>query len=107
MNEQLQRLMRSADRPGVTLQIPVLDGPLTVLGELSANLGEPGSDAVHQDTAGTRHLRNDTSRGGGKERYLRRMTRQVPAKALSRPHRCQEITPKTTESHWSGGQREP
>jgi hypothetical protein len=38
MNEQPQRLMRSANRPGLTLQILILDGPDTVLGELSANL---------------------------------------------------------------------
>ncbi len=107
MNEQLQPLTRSADRRGVALQVLVLDGPLTVLGGLSANPSEPGSDAVRQATAGTRHVRNDTSLGGGNERYLRRMTRRVPARALPRPHRCKEITPKTTESHWSGGQREP
>ena len=39
MNEQPQRLMRSANRPGLTtLQTLILDGPDTVLGELSANL---------------------------------------------------------------------
>ena len=39
MNERLQRLALSADRPDVMLQILAFAGPHTVLGELSANLG--------------------------------------------------------------------
>jgi hypothetical protein len=35
MNEQLQRLTRSADQPNVRLQILALDGPGTVRSELS------------------------------------------------------------------------
>lgn len=107
MNEQPQWLARSADRPGVTPQIVILARPFTALGELSANLGEPGSDAGGQDAVGTRKLRNGTQPADGNERSPRRITRQVIAKPLPGPHRCKEITPKTTESHWSGGQREP
>ena len=35
MNERLQRLTRSADRPNATLQVLVLDGRGTVRSELS------------------------------------------------------------------------
>ena len=107
MNERLQRLALSADRPDVVLQILAAEAH-TVLGKLSANLGlAPGNGVVHQDAAGTRQFRNDITLGGRKHRHLRRITCQVLSKALPGPHRCKELTPKTTESHWSGGQREP
>ena len=54
----------------------------------------------------TGHLRNDFSSDGGKETYLHRITRPMPARRSAR-HDVKELTPKTTESHWSGGQREP
>ena len=107
MNERLQRLALSADRPDVVLQILAAEAH-TVLGKLSANLGlAPGNGAVRQDAAGIRQFRNDITLGGRKHRHLRRITCQVLSKALPGPHRCKELTPKTTESHWSGGQREP
>jgi len=107
MNERLQRLALSADRPDVVLQILAFEGPHTVLGKLSANLGLAPGNGVRQDAAGTRQFRNDITLGGRKHRHLRRITCQVLSKALPGPHRCKELTPKTTESHWSGGQREP
>ena len=108
MNERLQRLALSADRPDVVLQNLAFEGPQTALGELSANLGlAPRNDAVRQDAARTRQFRNDITLGGRKHRHLRRAQCQVLSKAQPGPHRCKELTPKTTESHWSGGQREP
>jgi hypothetical protein len=108
MNERLQRLALSADRPDVVLQILASEGPHTVLGKLSANLGlAPGNGVVRQDVAGIRQFRNDITLGGRKHRHLRRITCQVLSTALPGPHRCKELTAKTTESHWSGGQREP
>jgi hypothetical protein len=108
MNERLQRLALSADRPDVVLRILAFEGPHTVLGKLSANLGlAPGNGAARHDVAGTRQFRNDITLGGRKHRPLRRITCQVLSTALPGPHRCKELTPKTTESHWSGGQREP
>lgn len=106
MNEQPQWLARSADRPGERPQIVILARPFMALGELSANLGESGG-VMPQDAAGTRNLGNAVPAADGHERSRRRITRQVIAKPLPGPHRCKEITPKTTESHWSGGQREP
>lgn len=108
MNERLERLALSADRPDVVLQILAFEGPYTVLGELSANLGlAPGNEAVRQDAAGTGRFRKNITPGGGKYRHLRRITCQEASRALLGPHRCKELTPKTTESHWSGGQRVP
>jgi hypothetical protein len=107
MNERLQRLALSADRPDVVLQILAFEGPHTVLGKLSANLGLVPGNGVRQDAAGTRQFRNDITLDGGEHRHPRRITCPVPSKALPGPHRCKELTPKTTESHWSGGQREP
>lgn len=107
MNERLQRLALSADRPDVVLQILAFETPYTVLGKLSANPGLAPGDGVRQDAAGTRQLRNDITLGGRKHRHLRRITCPVLSKTPPGPHRCKELTPKTTESHWSGGQREP
>ena len=106
MNERLQRLALSADRPDVVLQILAFE-PHSVLGELSANPGSASGNGVRQDAVGTRQFRNDITLGGRKHRHLRRITCQVLCTALPGPHRCKELTPKTTESHWSGGQREP
>jgi hypothetical protein len=106
MNDQPQWLARSAGRPGVRPQIVILARPFMALGELSANLGEPGGDVMPKDAAAARNLA-EAGPVHGDERSRRRTTRQVIAKPLPGPHRCKEITPKTTESHWSGGQREP
>jgi len=106
MSVMNERLALSADRPDVVLQILAFEGPHTVLRELSADLGLAPGNGVRQDAAGTRQFRNDITLGGRKYRHLRRITCQVLSKALPGPHRC-EVPPKTTESHWSGGQREP
>jgi hypothetical protein len=106
MDEQPQWLVRSASRSGVTPQILILARPFTVFGELSASSGEPGSGIARQDAAG-RSLPNGVSPADGNERSRRRISGQVIAKPLPGPRRCKEITPKTTESHRSGGQREP
>lgn len=107
MNERLDRLALSADRPDVVLQILAFEGPHTVPGELSANLGLGPGNAACQDTAGARRFLNDITLGGRKYRHLRRITCQVLSKALPGLHPGKELTPKTTESHWSGGQRVP
>ena len=107
MNEQLQRLTLPACRSNVSLQALALDGTGTVRSELpvSVRFG-PDTGAARQAIASSGDLRKGISRSGGIEPSLHRITRQMPAKALG-PHRCKELTPKTTESHRSGGQREP
>jgi hypothetical protein len=108
MNEQLQRLALSADRPGLTLQILALAGPHPVSGELSAIFGiEPGREAARHDAVSTGRLANAFPLDGRKRSYLHRTTCLALAMAPFNLGLCLELTPKTTESHWSGGQREP
>jgi hypothetical protein len=108
MNEQLQRLALSAGRPNGALQVLAPDGAHTVCGELSAIIRfGPDRKATRQGAVVAWRPRNDLPPHGGKETYLHRITYQVPVKALHGSRRCKELTPKTTESHCSGGQREP
>ena len=108
MNEQLQRLVPSAGRPIGALQILALDGAHTVCGELSAIICvEPDRKAARQGAVSTRRSRNDLPLHGGKEAHPYRITCRMPVRARHGSRRCKELTPKTTESHWSGGQREP
>jgi hypothetical protein len=108
MNERLRRLAPSADRPSGMVQTLALDGTHTVCGELSAIVRlEPDRNAARQDAVSTGRSRNDFPPHGGKQTHPHRITCRMPVKALHAPRRCKELTPKTTESHWSGGQREP
>lgn len=45
--------------------------------------------------------------GNGKETCLRLIACQMLAMTSPDPGGCKELTPKTTESHWPGGQCEP
>jgi hypothetical protein len=104
MNERPQRLAPSANQPNGSLQTLALDGPHTVCGELSAIIRfESDHKATCQAAVWIRHSRNDLLLHGGKETHPRRM----PVKALHGSRRRKEPTPKTTESHRPGGQREP
>ena len=108
MNERLQRLAPSANRPNGSLQTPALDGAHTVRGELSAIVRlEPDRRAACQGAVSIRHSRSDFLPRGGKETHPHRIARRMPVEALHGSGRCNEPTPKTTESHRSGGQREP
>jgi hypothetical protein len=108
MNERLQRLAPSADRPNRPLQILAPDGAQPVCGELSAIIRfQPDRKAARQGAASTRRSRNDFPLHGGKETHPHRITCQVPVKAPPGSRRCKELTQKTAESHWLGGQREP
>jgi hypothetical protein len=107
MSERLQRLAPSANRPNGSLQTLALDGVQTVCGELSAITLEPAGKAARQGAVSIRRSRNDFPLHDGKEIHPHRITRRTPVKALHGSRRCKELTPKTTESHWSGGQREP
>jgi hypothetical protein len=103
MNERLQRLTPSADRPNRLLQIAP-DGAHRARGALSAIIrSEPDRKAARHGAVRTRCSRNDFPPRGGKER----ITCRTAVKALHSSRRRNELTPKTTESHWSGGQREP
>lgn len=108
MNERPQRLAPSAYQPKGSLQTLALDGAHTVCGELSAIIRlAPDRKAACQAAVSIRRSRNDLLLHGGKETHPHRITRRMPVKALHGSRRRRELTPKTTESHRSGGQREP
>jgi hypothetical protein len=108
MNEQPQQLMRSADRPGVSLPVLALSGPNTARRELFIIfcIGLDSSAAL-QDMLNARRPGKNFPLGDGGEAYLHLIA--CPTLAMTSLHTgwCEELTPKTTESHWSGGQREP
>jgi hypothetical protein len=108
MSQRPRRLAPSANRRNGSLQALALDGAHTVRGELSAIIRfEPDSKAARQGAVSIRRSRNDFPPHGGKETHPHRITCRMPVKAPHGSRRCKELTPKTTESHWSGGQREP
>lgn len=108
MHEQLRQLIGSAGRPGVLLQILALNVPGMVCGKLS-NISRfgPNGNAELQDMMSTGRPGKDFSRGDGKEIYLHLIACRMLAMTSPGSNWCQELTPKTTESHSSGGQREP
>jgi hypothetical protein len=108
MNEQFQRLIRSVGRPNVRLQILALDGSGTARRELLtiSRFGR-GINAARQDMMSAGRPGKDFWLGDGKEIYLRLIACQMLAMTSPGSGRCKELTPKTTESRWSGGQCEP
>jgi transcriptional regulator with XRE-family HTH domain len=102
MYEQLQRLVRDADRPNVTLQILPLDTQHTVTGEsfVLFRFG-PENDAMLQDVVSTEHLRNAFYVEGELDTYLYRIAFQMRADAALDPASSRELILDTAGSHWS------
>jgi transcriptional regulator with XRE-family HTH domain len=108
MREQLQRLVRDADRPNVTVQVLRFDGPHPVFAESFVLFRfDQDSDAGLKDVVSIEHLRNDFSLEGEKETYLHWVAFQMLTRAALDPDRSKELIRKAAESHWSEGQREP
>jgi transcriptional regulator with XRE-family HTH domain len=106
MYEQLQRLVREADRPNLTLQILPLDTQHTVFGESFVIFGfGEDSDAMLQDVVSTEHLRSGFTLEGERETYLHRIAFQMLAQASLDPAASRELILETAESHWSGASR--
>jgi transcriptional regulator with XRE-family HTH domain len=106
MYEQLQRLVREADRPNLTLQILPLDTQHTVFGESFVIFGfGEDSDAMLQDVVSTEHLRSGFTLEGERETYLHRIAFQMLAQASLDPAASRELILATAESHWSGASR--
>lgn len=105
MHEQLQRLVREADRPNVTLQILPLDVQHTVFGE-SFVIFRFGTDTepILQDVVCTEHLRNDFSVEGERETYLHRLAFQLLVGASLDPASSRALILETAESYWSDTQ---
>jgi transcriptional regulator with XRE-family HTH domain len=103
MYEQLQRLVREADRPNLTLQILPLDAQHTVFGESFVIFGFGiDSDAMLQDVVSTEHLRSGFSLDGEKDTYLHRIAFQMLTEASLDPAVSRALILETAESHWSG-----
>jgi hypothetical protein len=108
MNEQLQRLASPAGRSSLALQIRTFEVPPAACGQLSAifRFG-PDGETARQAPACIGPFHNDSSPDGGKQARPHRVALTMPVTVSLSPGRRKELTPKTTESHWSGGQREP
>jgi len=103
MREQLQRLVREADRPNLTLRILPLDAPHAVFGGSFVILRfGPDNEAMLQDVVSAEHLRNDFSLEGERETYLYRIAFQMLVGASLDPASSRELVRETAESHWSG-----
>jgi transcriptional regulator with XRE-family HTH domain len=106
MYEQLQRLVKEADRPNVTLRILPLDAQHTVIGEsfVIFRFG-PDNDAILQDVVSAEHLRNDFSVEGERETYLHRIAFQMLLGAALDPASSRELILESAASYWSDVQR--
>jgi len=102
MHEQLQRLVREADRPNVTLQILPLDAQHNVTLEsfVLFRFG-PENDAMLQDVVSAEHLRADFSVEGERDTYLHRIAFQMLADEALDPASSRELILETAESYWS------
>ena len=106
MHEQLQRLVREADRPNLTLQILPLDAQHRVFGESFVIFGfGTDEDAMLQDVVSTEHLRSGFSLQGERETYLHRIAFQMLTDASLDPAASRALVLATAEEHWSGARR--
>jgi transcriptional regulator with XRE-family HTH domain len=106
MYEQLQRLVREADRPNLTLQILPLDAQHMVFGESFVIFGfQDDSDATQQDVVITEQLRSSATLEGEWETYLHRIAFQALSEAALSPAESRALILDTAESCWSGSWR--
>jgi transcriptional regulator with XRE-family HTH domain len=104
MYDQLQELVRAADRPNLTLQILPLDVQHRVFGESFVLFGfGTDNDAMLQDVVSTEHLRSGFSLEGERETYLHRIAFQMLSEAALDPAASRELILKTADTHWTGG----
>src|SRR6266480_472639 len=106
MYDQLQRLVKEADRPNLTLQVLPLDAQHSVFGEsfVIFSFGQD-ADAMLQDVVSTEHLRSGFTLEGERDTYLHRIAFQMLSEASLDPATSRALILKTAESHWSGAQR--
>jgi len=103
MYEQLQHLVRQADRPNLTLRVLPLDGQHSVFGESFVIFGfAAGSDAMLQDVVVTEQLRSSVTLEGERETYLHRIAFQALCDASPDPAASRALIRETAESCWSG-----
>ncbi|HXA60102.1 MAG TPA: helix-turn-helix transcriptional regulator [Streptosporangiaceae bacterium] len=106
MYDQLQRLVKEADRPNLTLQVLPLDAQHSVFGEsfVIFSFGQD-ADAMLQDVVSTEHLRSGFTLEGERDTYLHRIAFQMLSEASLDPAASRALILKTAESYWSGAQR--
>ena len=106
MFDQLQRLVKEADRPNLTLQVLPLDAQHSVFGESFVIFGfGQDADAMLQDVVSTEHLRSGFTLEGERETYLHRIAFQMLVDAALDPVASRQLILETAETHWSGAQR--
>jgi len=106
MYDQLQRLVKEADRPNLTLQVLPLDAQHSVFGESFVIFGfGQDADAMLQDVVSTEHLRSGFTLEGERDTYLHRIAFQMLSEASLDPVASRALILKTAESYWSGAQR--
>lgn len=103
MYDQLQQLVRAADRPNLTLQILPLGAQHTVFSESFVIFGfGTDSDAILPDVVSTEHLRRGFSLEEERETYLHRIAFQLLAQASLDPAASRALILEAAESYWSG-----
>jgi transcriptional regulator with XRE-family HTH domain len=106
MYDQLQRLVKEADRPNLTLQVLPLDAQHSVFGEsfVIFSFGQD-ADAMLQDVVSTEHLRSGFTLEGERDTYLHRIAFQMLSEAALDPVASRALILETAESYWSGAQK--
>jgi transcriptional regulator with XRE-family HTH domain len=106
MYAQLQRLIRDADRPNVTLRILPLDAQHTVFAESFVIFGfGPDDNAIFQDVVSSEQLKTAFSLEGERETHLHRLVFQMVVRSALDPDSSKELIRETAESHWANAQR--
>jgi transcriptional regulator with XRE-family HTH domain len=103
MYEQLQHLVRQAERPNLTLRVLPLATQHSVFGESFVVFGiGADSDAMLQDVVITEQLQSSVILEGERETYLHRIAFQALADASLDPAASRAMILETAESCWSG-----
>jgi transcriptional regulator with XRE-family HTH domain len=103
MYDQLQRLVKDADRPNLTLQVLPLDAQHVVFGESFVIFGfGQDADAMLQDVVSTEHLRSGFTLEGERDTYLHRIAFQMLSEAALDPVASRKLILETAEAYWSG-----
>jgi transcriptional regulator with XRE-family HTH domain len=103
MYDQLQRLVKEADRPNLTLQVLPLDSQHVVFGESFVIFGfGQDADAMLQDVVSTEHLRSGFTLEGERDTYLHRIAFQMLSEAALDPVASRKLILETAEAYWSG-----
>jgi transcriptional regulator with XRE-family HTH domain len=103
MHDQLQRLVKEADRPNLTLQVLPLDAQHSVFGESFVIFGfGQDADAMLQDVVSTEHLRSGFTLEGERDTYLHRIAFQMLVDAALDPVASRKLILETAEGYWSG-----